>query len=171
MSRIPEKVATREAFCAGVFAAMVRLYGEPGVGALCLEAQEAHNVDVPSLLFFVLADYAGHGAVNGDMQRLLAGGADWRSLYVLPLHNLRLALRRNRKASDNELYEKIKGAELEAERLQVERLADHFRPLEGPCGLAARYLAGISIPEPEAQALLDQLQDATNAMHCRLPTS
>ncbi len=63
--------ARRTAFCANVFDAMVRLYSEPGIASLCLEAQTRHAVDVPSLLFFALADSDGHGADDCEMRRLL----------------------------------------------------------------------------------------------------
>ncbi|QKK31019.1 TIGR02444 family protein [Rhizobium indicum] len=157
--------ARRAAFCANVFDVMVRLYGEPGIASWCLEAQTRHAVDVPSLLFFALADSDGHGADDGEMQRLLERAGEWRALFVLPLRHLRLTLRQGpRNTAEIEFYEKIKAAELEAERLQVRRLADDFLPLEGPGGLAARYLGTISMPEPEAGALVGRLRDATKAM-------
>lgn len=159
--------ARRTAFCANVFDVMVQLYGEPGIASWCLEAQTRHAVDVPSLLFFALADSHGHGADDGEMQRLLERAGEWRSLFVLPLRHLRLTLRQGRRnTAEIELYEKIKAAELEAEQLQVQRLADDFLPLEGPGGLAARYLETISMPEAQAAALVGRLRDATRAV-CR----
>ncbi|MGM5057248.1 TIGR02444 family protein [Rhizobium sp. 814_E9_N1_1] len=156
--------ARRTAFCANVFDAMVRLYGEPGIASLCLEAQTRHAVDVPSLLFFALADSDGHGADDCEMRRLLDRAGEWRSLFVLPLRHLRLTLHQGRRnTAEIEFYEQIKAAELEAERLQVRRLADDFLPLEGPGGLAARYLETIAMPEPKAGALIGRLQDATKA--------
>ncbi|MBY2907465.1 TIGR02444 family protein [Rhizobium leguminosarum] len=157
--------ARRAAFCANVFDVIVRLYGEPGIASWCLEAQTRHAVDVPSLLFFALADSDGHGADDGEMQRLLERAGEWRSHFVLPLRHLRLTLRQGRRnTAEIEFYEKIKAAELEAERLQVRRLADDFLPLEGPGGLAARYLETISMPEPEAAELVERLRDATKAV-------
>ncbi|MBY5804277.1 TIGR02444 family protein [Rhizobium leguminosarum bv. trifolii] len=157
--------ARRAAFCANVFDVMVRLYGEPGIASWCLEAQTHHAVDVPSLLFFALADSDGHGADDRDMQWLLERAGEWRSLFVLPLRHLRLTLRQGpRNTAEIEFYEKIKAAELEAERLQVRRLADDFLPLEGPGGLAARYLETISMPEPEAGTLVGRLRAAAKAM-------
>ncbi|WSH64717.1 TIGR02444 family protein [Rhizobium ruizarguesonis] len=157
--------ARRTAFCANVFDVMVRLYGEPGIASWCLEAQTRHAVDVPSLLFFALADSDGHGADDGEMQRLLERAGEWRSLFVLPLRHLRLTLRQGRRnTAEIEFYEKIKAAELEAERLQVRRLADDFLPLEGPGGLAARYLETISMPEPKAGALIGRLRAAAKAV-------
>lgn len=163
--------ARRAAFCANVFDVMVRLYGEPGIASWCLEAQASHAVDVPSLLFFALADSDGHGADDRDMPRLLERAGEWRSLFVLPLRHLRLALRQSRRNTvEIELYEKIKAAELEAERLQVQRLADDFLPLEGPGGLAARYLETISMPEPKAGTLVGRLRAATKAICHGFPT-
>ncbi len=162
--------ARRTAFCANVFDVMVRLYGEPGIASWCLEAQTRHAVDVPSLLFFALADSEGHGADDCDMQRLLERAGEWRSLFVLPLRHLRLTLRQGRRnTAEIEFYEKIKAAELEAERLQVRRLADDFLPLEGRGGLAARYLETISMPEPEAGALVGRLRAAAKAVCRGLP--
>ncbi|MBY2939424.1 MULTISPECIES: TIGR02444 family protein [Rhizobium] len=157
--------ARRAAFCANVFDVVVRLYGEPGIASWCLEAQTRHAVDVPSLLFFTLADSDGHGVDDGEMQRLLDRAGEWRSLFVLPLRHLRLTLRQGRRnTAEIEFYEKIKAAELEAERLQVRRLADDFLPLEGPGGLAARYLETISMPEPEAGTLVGRLRHAAKAV-------
>ncbi|MGO6996407.1 TIGR02444 family protein [Rhizobium leguminosarum] len=157
--------ARRAAFCANVFDVIVRLYGEPGIASWCLEAQTRHAVDVPLLLFFALADSDGHGTDDGEMQRLLERAGEWRSHFVLPLRHLRLTLRQGRRnTAEIEFYEKIKAAELEAERLQVRRLADDFLPLEGPGGLAARYLETISMPEPEAAELVERLRDATKAV-------
>ncbi|MBB4443163.1 MULTISPECIES: TIGR02444 family protein [Rhizobium] len=162
--------ARRTVFCANVFDVMVRLYGEPGIASLCLEAQTTYAVDVPSLLFFALADSDGHGADDGEMRRLLERAGEWRSLFVLPLRHLRLTLRQGRRnTAEIEFYEKIKAAELEAERLQVRRLADDFLPLEGPSGLAARYLETISVPESEAGTLVGQLRDAAKAVSRGFP--
>ncbi|OAV54852.1 hypothetical protein A6U98_09860 [Rhizobium sp. WYCCWR10014] len=162
--------ARRTVFCANVFDVMVRLYGEPGIASLCLEAQTSYAVDVPSLLFFALADSDGHGADDGEMRRLLDRAGEWRSLFVLPLRHLRLTLRQGRRnTAEIEFYEQIKAAELEAERLQVRRLADDFLPLEGPGGLAARYLETISMPEPEAGTLVGQLRDAAKAVSRGFP--
>ncbi|MGR9248234.1 TIGR02444 family protein [Rhizobium leguminosarum] len=162
--------ARRTVFCANVFDVMVRLYGEPGIASLCLEAQTSYAVDVPSLLFFALADSDGHGADDGEMRRLLDRAGEWRSLFVLPLRHLRLTLRQGRRSTaEIEFYEQIKAAELEAERLQVRRLADDFLPLEGPGGLAARYLETISMPEPEAGTLVGQLRDAAKAVSRGFP--
>jgi uncharacterized protein (TIGR02444 family) len=159
------EAARRATFCANVFDVMVRLYGEPGVASWCLEAQTSYAVDVPSLLFFTLADSNGHGADDGEMRRLLDRAGEWRSLFVAPLRRLRLTLRQGRRnTAEIEFYEKIKAAELEAERLQVRRLADDFLPLEGPSGLAARYLETISMPESEAGTLVGQLRDAAKAV-------
>ncbi|RWY81487.1 TIGR02444 family protein [Rhizobium leguminosarum] len=164
------EAARRAAFCANVFDVMVRLYGEPGIASWCLEAQTRHAVDVPSLLFFALADSDGHGADDGEMQRLLDRAGEWRSLFVLPLRRLRLTLRQGgRNTAEIEFYEKIKAAELEAERLQVRRLADDFLPLEGPGELAARYLETISMPESEAGTLVGQLRDAAKAVSRGFP--
>ncbi|TAX36592.1 TIGR02444 family protein [Rhizobium leguminosarum] len=162
--------ARRAAFCANVFDVMVRLYGEPGIASWCLEAQNSHTVDVPSLLFFAVADSDGHGADDGEMKRLLDRAGEWRSLFVAPLRQLRLTLRQGRRnTAEIEFYEKIKAAEMEAERLQVRRLADDFLPLEGPGGLAARYLETISMPEPQAGALVERLRAAAKAVCCSLP--
>ncbi|QND16429.1 TIGR02444 family protein [Rhizobium leguminosarum bv. trifolii] len=157
--------ARRATFCANVFDVMVRLYGEPGIASLCLEAQTSYAVDVPSLLFFTLADSNGHGADDGEMRRLLERAGEWRSLFVAPLRHLRLTLRQGRRnTAEIEFYEKIKAAELEAERLQVRRLADDFLPHDGPSGLAARYLETISMPESEAGTLVGRLRDAAEAV-------
>jgi uncharacterized protein (TIGR02444 family) len=164
-SKQDTEAARRAAFCANVFDVMVRLYSEPGIASWCIEAQTRHAVDVPSLLFFALADSDGHGADDREMQQLLERAGEWRSLFVLPLRHLRLTLRQGRRnTAEIEFYEKIKAAELEAERLQVRRLADDFLPLEGPGGLAARYLETISMPEPKAGALVERLRDATKAV-------
>ncbi|MGO8381391.1 TIGR02444 family protein, partial [Rhizobium ruizarguesonis] len=95
-------------------------YGEPGIASWCLEAQTHHALDVPSLLFFALADSDGHGADDRDMQCLLERAGEWRSLFVLPLRHLRLTLRQGpRNTAEIEFYEKIKAADLQPFRLQL----------------------------------------------------
>ncbi|MEJ1158290.1 TIGR02444 family protein [Prosthecomicrobium sp. N25] len=154
-------MSPRAAFCRKVWTDMVALYGAPGVGDLCLALQDAFDADVPLLLFLVLADAAGEGLDAAGRATLHAAAADWRALAVVPLRGLRRALKGRTTSPAEEAFRRmVKAAELEAERIEVERLAAIFGPLSGPVGLAAPYLADLGAPTARAEAALVDLRRA-----------
>lgn len=154
-------MSARSAFCRQVWPRMVSLYGAPGVGALCLALQDEFDADVPVLLFMVLADAAGEGLQPFDAERLTAAAAEWRTLAVLPLRRIRVALKDKATTPELQAFRSaIKASELEAERIEVARLAEAFEPLAGPTGLAASCLSRLGVPPARSRSVLAALHDA-----------
>jgi uncharacterized protein (TIGR02444 family) len=114
-------------------------YRLPEVAAACIRLQDEAGVDV-NLLFFLLW--------HASLKRRLSAAkvkdidqhvASWRNTAVIPLRNIRRALKSMPPMTDAgaaELFRtKVKGLELEAERLQQEALFDLART--SPLGEAA----------------------------------
>ncbi|MBP2230680.1 uncharacterized protein (TIGR02444 family) [Azospirillum agricola] len=95
------------------------VYGRPGVPAACLALQDGRGVDVNLLLFAAWAGMDCAAALSpAALERIDAAVADWRREVVRPLR----AVRRRVKAEDDGLYARMKAVELEAERIQQDRL-------------------------------------------------
>ena len=107
------------------------VYGRPGVAAACLDLQDRLGLDVNILLFLA---WAGQGCGvrldRAELERIDAAVAPWRAEVVRPLR----AVRRRVKAEDAALYERLKAAELAAERLQQDRLFGLAGLVPGPGG-------------------------------------
>ena len=158
-------MSARSRFCRQVWPRMVALYGVAGIGALCLSLQDEFDADVPVLLFFVLADAVGEGLQPVDAERLTAAAADWRALAVLPLRRLRVDLKERATTPELQAFRSaIKASELEAERLEVAKLAALFEPLSGPAGLAAAYLSRLRVPPATSAAALALLRDGAQSV-------
>jgi uncharacterized protein (TIGR02444 family) len=158
-------MSQRSAFCRQAWSRMVALYGVPGIGALCLSLQEAFDADVPVLLFLALADAAGEGLQPSDAERLTAAALEWRALAVVPLRRIRVALKDRAATPELQAFRSaIKASELEAERIEVSRLAAMFEPLSGPAGLAPAYLSRIGVPPAEAGPALAMLRDGAQSV-------
>ena len=105
------------------------LYAEPGVAASCLSLQNQHGFDVNLVLFCLWYGFR-HGVLTEDLLKTALDTADrWRETVVQPLRSLRTRLKRDlvesAYASSPEisaLREKIKTAELDAERIQQQEL-------------------------------------------------
>ena len=107
----------------------LKLYAEPGVAASCLSLQNQHGFDVNLVLFCLWYGFR-HGVLTEDLLKTALDTADrWRETVVQPLRSLRTRLKRDlvesAYASSPEisaLREKIKTAELDAERIQQQEL-------------------------------------------------
>lgn len=117
------------------------VYGRPGVPALCLSLQDRRGVDVNVLLFAAWAGLeCGVRLSEAELARIDSAVSGWREEVVRPLR----ALRRRAKDEDDAFYRRMKAAELEAERVQQDRLfvAAGFMPRPGGSAeLAARNMA------------------------------
>lgn len=126
------------------WAGIAALYGEPGVAEACISAQDETGADV--LLLLAAALMARRGvSLDGAGPALAAAAEPWRSEVVRPLRALR---RRWRHLDGAEpLRENLKVLELEAERVQFERLAPL---LAGPSAEPTRALlrANLAAVEP-----------------------
>ena len=103
------------------------VYAHPGVPAACLEAQDRHGAYVNLLLWAAwLGAVHGHLLTPGEAAGAEAATSAWRQDVVRPLRALRRRLKFGPSPAPDPataaLREKIKAAELEAERIELARL-------------------------------------------------
>lgn len=133
------------------------VYARPGVPAACLGLQDGRGVDVNVLLFAAWAGMDCATALSGaELERIDGAVADWRREVVRPLR----AVRRRVKGEDAALYDRMKAVELEAERVQQDRLfvAGGLRPRPG--GGVALALANMGLLVPGGDPALAALAAA-----------
>ena len=107
----------------------LKLYAEPGVAASCLSLQDQHGFDV-NLVLFCIWYGCRHGELTDDLLKTALETSDrWRETVVRPLRSLRTLIKRDLKesaySSSSEisvLRDRIKTAELDAERIQQQEL-------------------------------------------------
>jgi uncharacterized protein (TIGR02444 family) len=107
----------------------IRFYAMPGVAPACIELQDRAGVDV-NVLFFLLWNATQNRALSEqDVAAVERAIGPWRDGTVVPLRNVRRALKTPPPAMMAEAAEslrnRVKSVELEAERLQQEALY-HF---------------------------------------------
>ncbi|QCG96555.1 TIGR02444 family protein [Azospirillum sp. TSA2s] len=130
------------------------VYGRPGVPACCLALQDRRGVDVNVLLFAAWAGLeCGVRLSAGDLARIDGAVSGWREEMVRPLR----ALRRRAKAEDDTLYRRMKAAELEAERVQQDRLFAAGGFLPQPGGSVALAAANMALLVPGGDPALEEL--------------
>ena len=106
----------------------VKFYAVPGVAPACIELQDRTKVDV-NVLFFLLWNATQKRALGdtdvAELDRIIGA---WRDMTVIPLREVRRALKSPPPVMAPEVAEgfrtRIKQVELEAERLQQEALYD-----------------------------------------------
>lgn len=106
----------------------LRFYREPQVADACIALQEEAGIDVNLLLFLLWHATQKHVLTAAEVAGLEARIGGWRDMTVIPLRNVRRALKSPPglvEGGKAELFRtKIKAVELEAERLQQEALYD-----------------------------------------------
>ena len=104
----------------------LRLYRAPGVGDACIALQEEAGVDVNLLLFLLWQSMQRRVYTAADVKALDETVGGWRNTAVIPLRNVRRALKSAPGLVDPNTAEafrtRIKAVELEAERLQQEAM-------------------------------------------------
>ncbi len=109
------------------------IYRSAGVPGACIALQDGQGVDVNLLLFGLWLASEGRALSEGDLREADEQVADWRANAVVPLRGVRRLLREPPAVVAGEaasaLRDKVKAAELEAERLQQEALFA-LRPIE-----------------------------------------
>ena len=107
----------------------LRLYRAPGVGDACIALQEEAGVDVNLLLFLLWQAKERRALTVADVKVLDETIGGWRDTVVIPLRNLRRALKSSPGLVAPNAAEafrtRIKAVELEAERLQQEAMYAH----------------------------------------------
>ena len=159
-----------EDFPARAWPDMVALYGGAGIRELCGELQDVFDADIPLLLFLALADRAGMSADALHLEALTRSAAEWRVAAVKPLRALRTTLLEScRDPAESAFLDKIKHMELEAERLEVDRLARAFLPsTDAGRSLTALYLSELCVPSHHAAAARARIDAALAAMPTRM---
>jgi uncharacterized protein (TIGR02444 family) len=151
----------------------LQFYRLPGVAEACIALQEEAGVDVNLLLFLLW-----HGARQRQLTAEEIAGLDqrlagWRDLTVIPLRAIRRALKSPpglvEPGSAEAFRTRIKGVELEAERLQQEAMYELVRvSLFGEAAASAASAAranvgayegvrGTAFAAPAVDALLEAL--------------
>lgn len=133
------------------------VYGRPGVPAACVALQDRHDLDVNVLLFAAWAGMECGVALSAE--RLAAVDstiAAWRREVVRPLR----AVRRRVKAEDDGFYQRMKAVELEAERIEQDRLFALGGLTPQPGGNADIAAANMALLAPEGDPMLAVLAAA-----------
>lgn len=149
----------------------VALYARDGVAAACLTLQDQAAVDVNVLMLAIFAQQRGTPLRDGDVAGVDALVRDWRADVVRPLRRLRTRLRDGPppapSAASERLRNRIKAAELDAERMQLqamqrwlERAMLPSTPADDAPRVVARYFAGREALAPEVEAALATLMQA-----------
>jgi uncharacterized protein (TIGR02444 family) len=100
-------------------------YAREGVAEACLSLQDDHGLDVNVLLYAAWLAAEGRRPDRGHIEALLRDVGPWRERVVEPLRSLRRQWRDYEPVSL--LREQLKTLELEAERIQQDRMLAFFR--------------------------------------------
>jgi uncharacterized protein (TIGR02444 family) len=151
----------------------IRFYAMPGVAPACIELQDRAGVDVNVLFFLLWTATQNRALPEQDVAAVERAIGPWRDMAVVPLRNVRRALKTPppamTAAAAESLRNRVKSVELEAERLQQEalyRLAQSSRlgydastPLEAARASIAGYQALLK-PRPPATPMPPAALDA-----------
>jgi len=106
----------------------IKFYAVPGVAPACIELQDKAKVDVNVLFFLLWYATLGRALNAAEVTELEHSVGPWRDMTVVPIRNVRRALKAPPAIMAPEAAEgfrtRIKAVELEAERLQQEALFD-----------------------------------------------
>lgn len=106
-----------------LWAFALRFYGFPGVQEACLALQDDGGADVPLAISLVFAATRGRSLEIEDIRQIEATISPWRHDVVEPLRHARRALRVFPSSEAQHLRDKVKAAELEAERQEMALIA------------------------------------------------
>ncbi len=106
----------------------VDIYGREGVAEACLALQDDHDQCVPLLLWAAWRAHEGRSIDEAEAAKAARIARVWAGEVVAPLRQVRRRLKSPLEDGDEAvrlpLREKIKGLELEAERVLMRRLSD-----------------------------------------------
>jgi uncharacterized protein (TIGR02444 family) len=111
----------------------LNFYRQAGVAEACIALQDACGVDVNLMLFLLWLAASGWQLSIDNVEELDAAVRGWRELTIIPIRNVRRALKGAatlvEAGRQEALRTKIKALELEAERLQQEALYGRSRSM------------------------------------------
>lgn len=144
----------------------LQFYRQPRVADACIALQEGAGVDVNLLLFLLWHATLSREFTVKDVAAIEDRIAAWREMTVVPLRNVRRALKAPPSLVEGGTAEafrtRIKQVELEAERLQQEAMYELARP--APLGAAA------ASPEVAARANIAAYQTLRGATFAKPAT-
>jgi uncharacterized protein (TIGR02444 family) len=163
----------------------LHVYRQPGVADACVALQDGCGVDVNVLLYLLWRAADRRLFSADDVKAIEATVRDWRNLTVIPLRELRRKLKGTPTAIEPLKQEgfrtKIKGVELEAERLQQEALyaLAHAGPMGGEAAppdaargnvAAYEHVLAASFPKTAVEAVLAAFDGLKHGDFVRGPT-
>ena len=101
------------------------LYAQPEVAPACLRCQDEAGADVNLVLFLLWQAGAGARHTAASIAAIDRDVREWREQAVQPLRAVRRFLRGR---EQDRLRDLVEAAELEAERIEQDRLCHHARP-------------------------------------------
>ncbi|KMK68498.1 TIGR02444 family protein [Puniceibacterium sp. IMCC21224] len=105
----------------------IETYGQDGISADCLRVQDTLDIDVPLLLWAAWAAVSGHVVDAATLNAADALASPWRDQVVRPLRAVRRQLKQGPAPAPcpvtEALRDKVKAAELSAEKIQLDTLA------------------------------------------------
>src|SRR3954469_17211982 len=99
------------------------IYALPGIASACLQCQDEAEADVNLILFLLWRAVAGYRLAENEIASLDEQVAPWRERIVKPLRAIRRELKFSDLDKSGAFRERIKAAELEAERIEQEALS------------------------------------------------
>jgi uncharacterized protein (TIGR02444 family) len=105
-------------------------YARDGVARACLSLQDEHGLDVNMLLYAAWLASEGRRADRGHIEALSRDVGPWRERVIEPLRSLRRQWRDYGPVSP--LRDRLKDLELEAERVQQDRMLAFYRASPPP---------------------------------------
>ena len=133
----------------------IKFYAVPGVAEACIELQDQAKVDVNILFFLLWNATQGRTYKKADVAEVERLIGAWRDMAVVPIRNVRRALKSPPAVMTPEAAEgfrtRIKAVELEAERLQQEALYELAQ--------SSRLGQPAASPAKAAQTSIDAYQD------------
>ncbi|MDW6024340.1 TIGR02444 family protein [Mesorhizobium sp. BAC0120] len=111
---------------ADLWAFMLSVYSRPGVAPACLRLQDDHGLDIPLMLAVLYGGVTGRVPSSEQIRTFDQNCRVWRETAVRPLRQVRRAMKsHNWLASQPRillLRERVKAAELDAEKVEAEVL-------------------------------------------------
>jgi uncharacterized protein (TIGR02444 family) len=120
------------------------VYSQPAIQAQCLVLQDRYDLDVNLLLAAGYWACGEHCWSLAQVEMLVGVSAELRKNYVLPLREMR---RKAENPKRQGLYQALKTAELAAEHLQIEAIAQQLSGFSGSAKPKSQnpYLANLTV--------------------------